>query len=68
VKPRKPSPAPVIPLPSSGPNLPILAVTLEEAAEILHCGRTTMFSLVKDGKVKTVPVGRKRLVAIKELD
>ncbi|MCM2250334.1 MAG: helix-turn-helix domain-containing protein, partial [Geothrix sp.] len=54
--------------PSPGPELPVMAFTLEEAAEILHCGRTTIYTLVKDGKIRTVPVGRKRLVSTKELE
>lgn len=55
------------PQPEHNP-LPLMAMTLEEAAEVLHCGRTTMFDLVKQGLIRTVPVGRKRLVSLKELE
>jgi excisionase family DNA binding protein len=39
-----------------------LAVTVRTAAKILGVGNTTMWGLVKSGRVKTVTIGRRRLV------
>lgn len=67
--PRKPSQNPITPTPPPPqPNLPLLVLTLEEAAEVLHCGRSTMFEMVNAGKIRTVQVGRKRLVPVKEIE
>ncbi len=66
---RKPAPvAPPAPLPAvTLPALPKLALTIDEAAEVLCCGRTTIYELIKAGKLKTCPVGRKKLVAVVEV-
>ena len=40
---------------------PVL-VTVEEAAVLLRIGRTTAYELVMSGKLKSVKVGRRRLV------
>ena len=39
-----------------------MLVTVEEAAEMLRIGRTTAYELVMSGKLKSVKVGRRRLV------
>ena len=44
-------------------NAPIL-LTVEEAAELLRIGRTSMYRLVATGAVETVTVGRLRRVPI----
>ena len=41
---------------------PQLLLTVEEAAEVLRIGRTTMFELIRTGQVATVPIGRLRRV------
>ena len=66
---RKPAPvAPPAPAPSVEiPALPKLALTIDEAAVVLCCGRTTIYELIKAGKLKTCPVGRKKLVAVVEV-
>jgi excisionase family DNA binding protein len=44
-------------------NTPVhLLLTVEEAAELLNVGRTTMYALIKTGEVESVPVGRLRRV------
>ncbi|MET9483510.1 helix-turn-helix domain-containing protein [Streptomyces sp. NPDC006638] len=44
-----------------------LAVTVEEAARRLSIGRTTMYALIRDGVVETVPIGRARRVPVRVL-
>jgi excisionase family DNA binding protein len=39
-----------------------MLVTVEEAAMLLRIGRTTAYELVMSGKLKSVKVGRRRLV------
>jgi excisionase family DNA binding protein len=45
-----------------------LLVTVEEAARLLGVGRTTMFELIGSGDVKSVRLGRRRLIARKSLE
>lgn len=45
-----------------------LLVTVEEAARLLGVGRTTMFELIGNGNVKSVRLGRRRLIARKSLE
>ena len=49
------------------PNQSLL-VTVEEAARLLGVGRTTMFELIGRGEVKSVRLGRRRLIARKSLE
>ena len=44
-----------------------LAYTLGEAAEALTLGRSTVWKLVKAGKLRVVRVGSRALVPVKEL-
>lgn len=46
---------------------PHLLLTVEEAAEVLRIGRTTMFELIRTGQVATVPIGRLRRVPLDAL-
>lgn len=50
--------------------LPVEAVllTVEEAAERLRIGRTTMYALVSSGAVESVKVGRLRRVPVEAVD
>ncbi|MFE9395724.1 helix-turn-helix domain-containing protein [Streptomyces flavidovirens] len=45
----------------------LLALTVEEAARRLSVGRTTMYALIRDGAVQTVPIGRLRRVPVQAL-
>jgi excisionase family DNA binding protein len=45
-----------------------LLVTVEEAARLLGVGQTTMFELIGSGDVKSVRLGRRRLIARKSLE
>jgi excisionase family DNA binding protein len=44
------------------------AVSVEAAAKLLSVGRTTMFGLIRSGEVRTVTIGRRRLVPVSEVD
>lgn len=46
----------------------LLAVRVEEAARRLSIGRTTMYALIRDGAVQTVPIGRSRRVPVQALN
>lgn len=44
-----------------------LLVTVDQAAELLNVGRTTMYGLIANGTVPTVRIGRCRRVAVDAL-
>lgn len=51
------------------PPLPRLALTVEEAAASLGLSRSAMFDVLRSGDgPRVVYVGRKRLIAVRELD
>ncbi|MEU4713145.1 helix-turn-helix domain-containing protein [Micromonospora purpureochromogenes] len=39
-----------------------LVLTIEEAAQQLGIGRTTMYALIKNGDIRTVTIGRLRRI------
>jgi excisionase family DNA binding protein len=45
-----------------------LAVTVPTARKITGLGNTTIWQLIKDGKLKTVSVGRRRLIVYASLE
>lgn len=45
-----------------------LAVSVKDACRILGVGNTTMWALIGDGRVKTMSIGRKRLVIYSSLE
>jgi excisionase family DNA binding protein len=45
-----------------------LAVTVKSACELVGVGNTTMWALIKAGRVKTVSIGRRRLVLYASLE
>jgi hypothetical protein len=45
-----------------------LAVPVRRACEILGVGNTTMWGLIKDERVKTIAIGRRRLVVYASLE
>ncbi|MFJ4092219.1 helix-turn-helix domain-containing protein [Kitasatospora sp. NPDC089913] len=40
----------------------LVALRVEEAARRLSIGRTTMYALIRDGEIETIPIGRARRV------
>ena len=56
------------PLPPTNP-LPRLSFTIEDAAEVIGVSRSTMYELVRDGRVRTVHISeRKRVIPLVELE
>ena len=51
------------------PAIPLerLAVSVEEAADALGVGRSTLFELIRDGRLGSIKVGKRRLVPTDEL-
>lgn len=45
-----------------------LAVSVTTACKLLGVGNTTMWALIKGGRVKTVSIGRRRLVIYSSLE
>jgi excisionase family DNA binding protein len=45
-----------------------LAVPVKAACKLLGVGNTTMWALIKAGRVKTVSIGRRRLVIYSSLE
>jgi excisionase family DNA binding protein len=45
-----------------------LALSVEEAAEALGLGRTKVFELVSGGQLRSIKVGRRRLVPVSALE
>jgi hypothetical protein len=45
-----------------------LAVTVKSACKLIGIGHTTMWGLIKTGRVKTVSIGRRRLVLYASLE
>ena len=50
------------------PATPRLMLTVEQAAEALGIGRTTMFALVKSGQIQSIRIGRLRRVPADAID
>lgn len=46
---------------------PRLLLTVEEAAEVLAVGRTTVFHLIRSGELATVRIGRLRRIPMEAL-
>ena len=49
-------------------NQPRIMLTVEQAAESIGIGRTTMFALLKSGEVESVRVGRLRRIPVTAID
>jgi excisionase family DNA binding protein len=47
---------------------PRLLLTIEEAAELLGCGRTLMYDLVRRREVRTIKLGRLRRIPREAID
>jgi excisionase family DNA binding protein len=44
-----------------------LAVGVEHAADMLGIGRSSVFALLKEGTLKSVKVGKRRLILVSEV-
>jgi len=45
-----------------------LAIPIAEAATLIGIGKTTMWGLIRDGRVRPINIGRKRLVIYASLE
>jgi excisionase family DNA binding protein len=52
----------------TGKGFKPLAVPVKAACQLVGVGHTTMWALIKEGRVKTVSVGRRRLVIYASLE
>jgi excisionase family DNA binding protein len=48
-------------------DLAPLCVSITEAARLVGCGRSKFYSLVKEGRIKTLKIGRRTLVPVTAL-
>jgi excisionase family DNA binding protein len=53
---------------STAPEFRAVLLTVEEAAQRLSVGRTTMYGLVSSGAIKSVTIGRLRRIPAECLD
>lgn len=49
------------PAKAASPSAPTL-LTVAETADTLRCGQTMVYQLIKDGRLASVKIGRRRLV------
>lgn len=45
----------------------ILLISINDAAKVLNLGRTSIYSLIKEGKLDTRRLGRRRMVTTKSI-
>jgi excisionase family DNA binding protein len=62
------NPSTTAPEPQAAPSPEQVLLTVEEAAERLRVGRTTAWSLVKNGELQSVQIGRLRRVPSSAVD
>lgn len=48
---------------SEAPALPVIAMSMEDAAKSLGVSKPTVYALERDGKLRTFAIGRRRLVS-----
>ncbi|CAJ1579746.1 helix-turn-helix domain-containing protein [[Mycobacterium] wendilense] len=47
---------------------PVTMLTVAETAEMLRCSESLIYAQLKDGRIKGVKVGRRRLIPMREID
>jgi excisionase family DNA binding protein len=52
----------------TGPEVPTLLLTVEEAAKMLRCGRTMVSGLISSNELRTVKIGALRRVALADVE
>ncbi|TDZ77343.1 Helix-turn-helix domain protein [Mycobacteroides salmoniphilum] len=51
----------------AAPAVPQTMLTVREAAEYLRCSESLIYAQMKDGRLRGVKVGRRRLIPMREL-
>jgi excisionase family DNA binding protein len=49
-------------------NIKPITVTVNTALRLTNLGRTTVYKLIGQGKIKTITIGRRRLVVYSSLE
>lgn len=49
-------------------SAPVTMLTVSETAEMLRCSESLIYAQLKDGRIKGVKVGRRRLIPMREID
>ncbi len=68
---RKVIPQPIVvqaEMPRDHAPMPCLALTIEEAAEVLRVSRCTVLSLVEEKRLRKVTIGRRVIISIQAVD
>ncbi|EUA41658.1 DNA binding, excisionase family domain protein [Mycobacterium avium subsp. avium 2285 (R)] len=53
---------------SAVPAAPVTMLTVSETAELLRCSESLIYAQLKDGRLRGVKVGRRRLVPMTEIE
>ncbi|SKE71004.1 DNA-binding protein [Mycobacteroides abscessus subsp. massiliense] len=53
---------------TTAPTAPVTMLTVSETAEMLRCSESLIYAQLKDGRIKGVKVGRRRLIPMREID
>lgn len=56
------------PHPEPERTIPPVSYSVEDAAKALGIGRTFVFQLIKEGKLKAVKLGRRTVIPVKECE
>jgi len=59
--------SPLIPTPAAKARSAPLAVAPDEAARLAGVGRTTLYRAISSGDLKSLKVGKRRLIAVEAL-
>ncbi len=49
-------------------DLPRLSATIDDTCHITGLGRTTVYELIAEGKLKSVAIGRRRLILMQSIE
>lgn len=53
---------------SAAPAAPVTMLTVAETAELLRCSESLIYAQLRDGRLRGVKVGRRRLIPMREID